>query len=306
MYMPPLFASEFFDSLISSETSNRFSLSEYFKNPYERTYDFCQSLPYVLCMRDIAVTAPFSYASSDLDAFCLLHTTKGAGRLCCHDAGQAIATYELLPGTLAFIDCNREHKLTCSQNIWEYGICFVSRHITSYYYNKLESSGGCVFELDDDSDSYSIWKRLWKSGENDELHGMMRARELISLFTQLYLLHARTTAGSYHIPAYIIDIKKRLDTAYKEQYSLEQLASDYHANKYTLARHFMKYYGETPLQYLCNVRIETAKDMLLHTDKKIGSIAEECGFGNFNHFLRIFKSKTGVSPSAYRKKTPVL
>ncbi|MDE7016821.1 MAG: helix-turn-helix transcriptional regulator [Lachnospiraceae bacterium] len=303
---PPLFASEFFDSLISSETSNRFSLSEYFKGSYERTFDFCQSLPYVLCMRAVSVTAPFSYASSDLDAYCLLHTTNGAGKLHCLDHTQAPITYELLPGTLSFIDCSKEHKLSCSPNSWEYSICFVSRHFTSYYYHKLTSSGGCVFNLNDDPDSYSIWKRLWKAEDNDEIHGIMRARELVSLFTQLYLLHARAETGSYHIPAYIVDIKKRFDTAYQEQYSLEQLAGHYHANKYTLARHFMKYCGETPLQYLCNVRIEKAKEMLLHTDEKIGSIAEKCGFRNFNHFLRIFKTKTGVSPSVYRKETPIL
>lgn len=41
-----LFSTEFFTCLIASETSNRFSLSDYFENAYSREYDFCDALPY--------------------------------------------------------------------------------------------------------------------------------------------------------------------------------------------------------------------------------------------------------------------
>ena len=64
-----LFSSEFFNALISSETSNRFSLSDYFETAYTRTYDFCESLPYLLSRREVSVTSPFSYETANLDAF---------------------------------------------------------------------------------------------------------------------------------------------------------------------------------------------------------------------------------------------
>lgn len=83
---PRLFSAQFFRCLISSETSNRFSLSDYFEDAYSREFDFCKYLPYELCHRSVSVTSPFSYEAAKLDALCILHTSKGAGRLYCENA----------------------------------------------------------------------------------------------------------------------------------------------------------------------------------------------------------------------------
>lgn len=74
-----LFAQEFFNCLISSETSNRFALSNYFTEAYSRGYDFCGKIPYELCHKSVTVTSPFSYEVTGLGALCLLHTTQGRG-----------------------------------------------------------------------------------------------------------------------------------------------------------------------------------------------------------------------------------
>lgn len=78
------FASEFYNSLISSETSSHFSFSDYFLHEYDGTYDFCNTLPLLLSQGTVSVTSPFSYESAGLDAFCLLYTKKGAGKLFCY------------------------------------------------------------------------------------------------------------------------------------------------------------------------------------------------------------------------------
>lgn len=78
-----LFSTEFFSCLISSETSNRFSLSDYFDTAYRRDYEFCGSLPCEYSHKSVSVTSPFSYEAANLDALCIIHTTKGAGKLFC-------------------------------------------------------------------------------------------------------------------------------------------------------------------------------------------------------------------------------
>ena len=47
------FELEFFNSIIASETNNRFSFSDYFQNIYSRTYDFREILPCLLSRCDI-------------------------------------------------------------------------------------------------------------------------------------------------------------------------------------------------------------------------------------------------------------
>lgn len=300
------FASEFFNCLISSETSNLFSLSDYFENAYGRDYDFCGSLPYLLSRRDVSVTSPFSQEVAGLNAFCLLHTTSGAGTLHCDNAAHIHAAYELTPGTLAFIDCRRHHKLICQHNIWEYTICFVSSPISSYYHQKLESMGGCIFRLSSDPDALFLWKQFLKNQSDDEVHGLIRSKELVAFYTQLFLTRTMQLQGSRHIPSYIADMKKSFDTAYGEAYSLDMLSLKYQVNKFRLCREFTKYYADTPLQYLNKVRIEKAKELLLHSDEKIGIIGQLVGIENTNHFIRLFKEKTGVTPLVYRRETPVL
>ena len=300
------FSSEFFSALISSETSNHFSLSDYFENAYDRSYDFCESLPYLISKRDVSVTSPFSYEAAGLDAYCLLYTTKGAGTLYCDNAAQVNAAYDLTKGSLAFIDCHADHKLVCRHNIWEYTICFVSSPVTGYYHQKLQTLGGCIFKLGSNADLLSLWDKLLKTQIDDEAHGLMRSRILTDLYTQLYLARSMELSNSYHVPSYIVDMKKSFDTAYDEQYSLDELAQKYDVNKYRLCREFAQYYEDTPLQYLNSVRLEKAKELLLHSDEKIVTIGQMVGIENTNHFIRLFKEKNGVTPLAYRRETPIL
>ncbi|MDE6622397.1 MAG: helix-turn-helix transcriptional regulator [Lachnospiraceae bacterium] len=301
-----LFSTEFFSCLISSETSNRFSLSDYFENAYNRDYDFCNRLPYELCHKNVSVTSPFSYEATNLDALCIVHTTKGVGRLFCENSNGISAGYDLTKGTLALIDCRKNHKLICQHNIWEYTICFVSTTALEYYFQKIHVLGDFIYKLDKYPDVLAAWEQVLRTDTDDELHGIIRSRELIGLFTQFYLVRAVERTGSYHIPTYIADIHRRFTTAYYEPYSLDELAQEYGINKFRLCREFAKYYEYTPIQYLNKIRIDKAKEMLLNTDDKIVDIGQMVGIENANHFIRLFKEKTGVTPLTYRKETPVI
>ncbi len=271
------------------------------KNVYNSTYGFCEILPCLLSRCNMSVTAPFSYEETGLDAFCLLHTTNGAGRLFYYNIAGNAVSYELQKGTLAFIDCRRHYKLACPHN-WEYTICFVSSPISSYYHQKLESLDGCISNLDTDSDALTLWKDFLKIEEDDEAHALMRSGKLTALYMALYISHS---VSLYHVPSYIADMKKNFDAAFNEPYSLDVLSAKYHVNKFRLCREFAKYYEDTPIQYLNRVRIEKAKDLLLHSDEKINVIGQIVGFENTNHFIRLFKEKTGVTPLTYRRETPV-
>lgn len=301
-----LFSTEFFSCLISSETSNRFSLSDYFDTAYRRDYTFCCSLPCEYSHKSVSVTSPFSYEAANLNALCLMHTTKGAGRLYCENTNGINAGYDLTKGTLAVIDCRKNHKFVCQHNIWEYTVCFVSTTALEYHLQRICGMGEFIFKLDNYSDVLAAWEQVLRNDTDDEIHGMMRARDLMALFTQLYLVRAIEQTASYHIPSYIADMHHRFQKAYFEPYSLDELAVEYKVNKYRLCREFAKYYEYTPMQYLNKIRIDKAKELLLNTDDKIVEISQMVGFENTNHFIRLFKEKTGVTPLTYRRETPVI
>ncbi len=65
---------------------------------------------------------------------------------------------------------------------------------------------------------------------------------------------------------------------------------------------FFKYTGETPLNYINRVRIDHAKTLMFNGAHNITESAFGSGFSNIQHFSKIFKSREGMSPSAWLKE----
>lgn len=67
-------------------------------------------------------------------------------------------------------------------------------------------------------------------------------------------------------------------------------------------RLFKQYTGLSPAQYLINLRIHRAKEMLRGTNISIKEISITLHFENQEYFATLFKKKTGLSPSDFRKQ----
>lgn len=65
------------------------------------------------------------------------------------------------------------------------------------------------------------------------------------------------------------------------------------------ARNFKQYTGKTYNDYLLEVRMEKAKEMLTENKYKIYEIAEKVGYENTKYFFRVFKLYTGYTPKDY-------
>ncbi len=72
-----------------------------------------------------------------------------------------------------------------------------------------------------------------------------------------------------------------------------------------LRRFFKQVNSVTPMQYLNNLRIENAKNLLLNTGLSVKEISEQCGFNSPFYFSTIFKAKLGRSPSRYRDENNI-
>jgi len=72
---------------------------------------------------------------------------------------------------------------------------------------------------------------------------------------------------------------------------------------YDYFRHqFLKMTGQSPRNYLIEVRLNAAENLLRTTTLNCTEIAYQCGFYNSAQFSSIFKEKYGNSPSTYRRK----
>lgn len=64
---------------------------------------------------------------------------------------------------------------------------------------------------------------------------------------------------------------------------------------------FRKNYAMTPKQYINKLRINNACHRLKYGKKSIKSVAYDCGFDSYEHFIKVFKKAVGATPTEYRK-----
>lgn len=69
----------------------------------------------------------------------------------------------------------------------------------------------------------------------------------------------------------------------------------------SMIRLFKESMGVSPQQYQKTLRMQHAGTLLVHTDKSLEEIAEECGFWDRNHFTRAFTAFLKCPPANYRK-----
>lgn len=84
---------------------------------------------------------------------------------------------------------------------------------------------------------------------------------------------------------------------YAKDLSLNDLADLLHLSPTHLSRLFRKELDTSFIDYLVTYRIERARYMILNSNLDLKTIGESVGFHGYNYFLRVYKEKTGHTPS---------
>ncbi|GMK44466.1 AraC family transcriptional regulator [Paenibacillus glycanilyticus] len=95
-------------------------------------------------------------------------------------------------------------------------------------------------------------------------------------------------------------IKQTLESSYKENLRIEQLAHTHSISPSYLRKMFLKHTGMGPKQYLDHIRNRQACGYLVFTDYPVNQVAKLCGYYEEYHFSKMFKQHNGMSPSKYR------
>lgn len=91
---------------------------------------------------------------------------------------------------------------------------------------------------------------------------------------------------------------------FDQELTLDQIAASAALSPGACCRLFKRHMGCSPFTYVQNLRLQRAARLLETTDEPITQVAARCGYGSPSYFTKSFREKTGLSPSAYRKRLP--
>ena len=124
---------------------------------------------------------------------------------------------------------------------------------------------------------------------------------------QLFLMIQRTRLEKP--PLVTTAVQQEMDFArqyfhehYNEPINIEEYAQSRHTSISLFMRNFKKVYGVSPKQYLLNIRMNNAQNLLETTDYTVAEIAAIVGYDNSLYFSRIYHKQKGQAPSDYRKR----
>ena len=136
-----------------------------------------------------------------------------------------------------------------------------------------------------------------------EKEDVLKILEVISsyitlLFNNFSFAEEKSEEESLHWV--VVNLKNHIEKEYFKDINLKQLASLYGFNEKYLGRIFKNETGNTFHEYLNEIRLEKACEMLLNTEDSVVCISRKCGFNNVTYFNRIFLKKFEKTPLEFK------
>ena len=91
-----------------------------------------------------------------------------------------------------------------------------------------------------------------------------------------------------------------METHYDDSIGLSEVANLVGMSDSAFSHFFKSKTNSTFIDYLNNLRIAKACQLLTETSQTVAEICYECGFNNMSNFIRMFKKKKAYTPNEYR------
>lgn len=244
---------------------------------------------------------PYYTEREHLPSYLMKFTLNGQGRLNYLDKEFIIER-----GDIFLIDCqNYQHYETTSEEPWEMDWIHFYGSTATQLYQEFMKDGLPIFHnttLPEENPIHHLVQKMIKEQNHANARTDFQNSVMIhELFNELIIQKYQLDFELDDIPEYVSEMKIYLEKNFKNPITLNDLENQFHLNKFQLNKDFSKYIGLPPIDYLITRKISHAKDLLRYTDMTIQQISLDIGIENFAYFSRLFKSKTGMTATFYRK-----
>lgn len=246
----------------------------------------------------------------------ILYITSGSIRIVCNNK-----EHILYKGDTCYIYPLQLHEVTkhsgCAEEV-KYAVVKFNIHAVNIPAAHLQKMYDCFLRrtpekdtcivLHNDSETiaehietivreYESKREMYMLAVQSGIHSLLidMARRSGKLESVKHEKHTDLNLSFYHILEYI-------DTHSSEPLEVQKLADICHMSCSNFSRLFLKNYGRSCKKYIQYIRLNKAQDLLLNTDLGLDYIAQETGFFDCSHFIRIYKRWRGITPKQERMK----
>ncbi len=225
--------------------------------------------------------------------------------------------YQVEKGNVVIVDKNELHKTVVTSNLSHERILieFEEKYLDAFAekgdnINLLSvfHSSVNVIKLDKSEQEFfeKLLFRIISESKDSKMGSNIYCRITlveILIFLNRYVENVQKKDFVHLSPTHekISDVVKFINANYMKEISLKILSRNFYISSYYLSRTFKDVTGFSFIEYLNNIRIREAQNLLRKSDFNITQISEKVGFESTTHFGRVFKTITGQSPLKFRK-----
>ena len=128
---------------------------------------------------------------------------------------------------------------------------------------------------------------------------------LIILLKELSPQATNNLSDYFHLETYDkATIAQTITNYFRENYmkkiSIEEIAKSTYLSTTYITKIYKEITGDTPINYLINLRMDKAREILSEGHFPIQTVAKRVGYDDPYYFSKLFKKKFGYSPSTYK------
>ena len=236
-----------------------------------------------------------------LNEYQLLYITKGKGEFSSGPSGHC----QIKEGCMFLLFPGERHTYRPDQATgWnEYRIGFNGVIMDEWVRNGFFSKENPVFNVGVNEEIISLYKKAIMIADAQEANYQQALAGIVCNLVSMAIYLSRNMDFNRS------DISVQINTVKAAVYenistiTPERLAEIICMSYSKFRKIFKEYTGFAPSQYIQEVRVNMAKELLTNTSKSIKEIAYELGYENKDYFFTSFRKVSGMTPAGYRRMT---
>lgn len=237
----------------------------------------------------------YSITRKNANMACIEYIEKGMGTVNIDDE-----TFFPSEGDSYFLHCGKNHYYySDKENPWKKYFINVSGSLLESFIEGYGLKGIHHYENLDIKNELCEIIELAKDSDND------RSNEIICILNRIFLkMHEsiKNKSGQSEIAE---KMKNFLSVHVAGKFKIDELCRHVSRSESQTIRIFKNAYGITPYAYVIDKKISLAKNLLINTNLTVRQIAYKLCFADEYYFSNVFKLKTGISPTQFRKQGAV-